>query len=125
MTNNHPNLEGPPVATDNRLPLSPRDYLIMLVLSRGAAHGYAIIKRAESLSANEVRLDPANLYRALRRLDREGLVAVAEAPGEERRRTYELTDRGGRVLRAESERLARLTDTARAWRLIPRGGEGA
>ena len=44
-------------------PLSPRDYLIMLVLSREAAHGYAIIKRADALASDRLRLDPANLYR--------------------------------------------------------------
>lgn len=107
-------------ATDH-LPLSPRDYLIMLVLAREPAHGYAIIRRAESISDAEVRLDPANLYRALRRLDRDGWVEVAEeaGSGRDRRRTYALTETGYRVLKAETRRLARLTDTARAWRLIP------
>ena len=105
----------------HHLPLSPRDYLIMLVLAREPAHGYAIIRRAESISEAEVRLDPANLYRALRRLDRDGWVEVTEdvGSGRDRRRTYGLTALGRRVLTAETERLARLTDTARAWRLIP------
>jgi DNA-binding PadR family transcriptional regulator len=109
------------VAPTDRLPLNPRDYLIMLVLAREPAHGYAIIKRAESISGAEVRLDPANLYRALRRLDRDGLVRVAEdaGSGEARRRTYALTAVGREVVTAETTRLARLTDTARAWSLIP------
>ncbi|MDH3733759.1 MAG: PadR family transcriptional regulator [Gemmatimonadota bacterium] len=96
------------------------------MLSRGASHGYAIIKGAEALSGDEVRLDPANLYRALKRLDREGLVAIAGTDGgEERRRTYGLTSRGQQVLKAESARLARLTDTVRSWRLIPQRGAGS
>jgi DNA-binding PadR family transcriptional regulator len=108
------------------IPLSPRDYLIMLVLSREVAHGYAIIKRADALASERLRLDPANLYRALRRLDRDGLVEVeSDADGSEeteRRRTYALTELGRHVVKAESARLAQLTDMARAWRLIPEPG---
>ncbi|MDX1395763.1 MAG: PadR family transcriptional regulator [Gemmatimonadota bacterium] len=112
----------------SEIPLSPRDYLIMLVLAREPAHGYGIIKRAETLSGDPIPLDPANLYRALRRLDRDGLVRVEEAPQDEGsggRRTYALTERGRDVVEAEAARLARLTDTARAWRLIPDAGRRA
>lgn len=110
------------------LPLSPRDFLIMLVLSRGARHGYGIIKDAERHSAGEVPLDPANLYRAIRRLDRDGLVSetdVEDESGGAPRRHYVLTERGRRVLRDEAARLARLTDRAREWRLIPEAGAGS
>ena len=111
----------------DEIPLSPRDYLIMLVLAREPAHGYAILKRAGTLSGDPIPLDPANLYRALRRLDRDGLVRVEEdAPHDgSGRRTYTLTSRGRKVVEAESARLARLTDTARAWRLIPDAGRRA
>jgi DNA-binding PadR family transcriptional regulator len=108
------------------LPLNPRDYLILLVLAHGPSHGYAIIKRADAVSGDQARLDPANLYRALRRLDRDGLVRVepeADPKGDaDRRRTYGLTELGREVVKAESARLARLTDTARAWSLIPPSG---
>jgi len=114
----------------HHLPLNPRDYLILLVLSRGERHGYGIIKLAERYSGRQVRLDPANLYRALRRLDRDGLVAVADgddaSPPSDRpaRRGYVLTALGSEVVAAEAARLARLTDAARAWRLIPDVGRG-
>lgn len=116
------------MATRERLPLNPRDFLILLILTRGAQHGYGIIRASEEHAGNEIRFDPANLYRALRRLDREGLVTVSSDPSDESegaaRRTYALTDEGREVVRAESARLARLTDTARAWRLIPDSGRG-
>lgn len=111
------------------LPLSPRDFLILLVLARGARHGYGIIKDAERhAGAGEVTLDPANLYRALRRLDRDGLVRETDLDDESDgapRRHYELTERGRRVVTAEAARLARLTDRAREWRLIPEPGAGS
>lgn len=111
---------------EERLPLNPRDFLILLILTRGACHGYGIIKASE---AHAIRFDPANLYRALRRLDREGLVTVSGGAadgsgGGPRRRAYALTDTGRAVVRAESVRLARLTDAARAWQLIPDAGRG-
>lgn len=111
-----------------RLPLNPRDFLILLILTRGARHGYGIIQASQEHAGDAIRFDPANLYRALRRLDREGLVAVAVDAAEDssgvRRRTYALTGEGRAVVRAESARLARLTDTARAWQLIPDSGRG-
>jgi PadR family transcriptional regulator PadR len=83
------------VRPEERLPLNPRDFLILLILTRGARHGYGIIKAAEAHGGHAIRFDPANLYRALRRLDRDDLVAVsaeATAPSEGLpRRSYALT----------------------------------
>lgn len=113
---------------EERLPLHPRDYLILLLLAPGACHGYGIIKRSEERAELQVRLDPANLYRTLRKLERQGLVEGEAGRGPSDgapRRVYGLTDQGRDVLRAESMRLARLADTARAWRLIPDGGVGS
>ena len=54
-------------------------------------------------------LDPANLYRALRRMRRDGWVRETEEAEEEgRRRTFTLTREGEAVLRAEVARLERL-----------------
>ena len=91
-------------APEKLLPLSPRDFL------------------------GTVSLDPANLYRALKRLIRDGLVGEAErraAPdaGDERRRYYAITDFGRKVVALEAARLARLADAARAGQLIPLKGD--
>ena len=113
---------------EERLPLNPRDFLILLILTRGDRHGYGIIKASEEYAGRAIRFDPANLYRALRRLDRDGLVTVSgdarRSEGASPRRIYALTDTGRAVVQAESARLARLTDTARAWHLIPDAGQG-
>jgi len=104
------------------LPLPPRDYLILFALIDGPRHGHGILKAVEQESGS-VLFDPANLYRSLRKLERDDLVvetdgpdAAAEGPA---RRFYRLTKLGGAVLAAEAERLARLTDAARAKRLLP------
>ena len=56
------------------LPLAPRDFLILLALVNGRAHGYAILQSIAEESADTVHMDPANLYRTLRRLAREGFM---------------------------------------------------
>ena len=105
------------------LPLPPRDYLVLFALAERPGHGYAILKTIEA-SSGGVPFDPANLYRSLRKLTRDGL--VMESPGGERdthgapRRRYSLTALGRRVLTAEATRLARLADAARALRLVSR-----
>ncbi len=104
------------------LPLHPRDFLILLALVDGERHGYGLVKAVESESDGQVRMDPANLYRSLRRLEREGLVEESRTRRREaeadRRRTYRLTSFGRRVVAAEAARVRKLARAAEAKRLI-------
>ena len=114
---------------DDFLPMHPRDYLILFALVDSALHGYGVVKAVEAESGGAVRMDPANLYRSLRRLERDGLVNEVAAPAEEetadpdRRRYYALTPVGRRAVAAEASRLASLARSAAAKDLI-RGSEG-
>jgi DNA-binding PadR family transcriptional regulator len=86
--------------------LAPRDFLILAVLADGPSHGYGIIKAVEERSEHDVLLDPANLYRCLRRMSADGWIdEVAARTGEGGRRTYRLTARGRVILRNEAQRL--------------------
>ena len=89
--------------------LAPRDLLILAVLADGPSHGYGIIKAVEDRSEQDVLLDPANLYRCLRRMSADGWIDEVEArAGDERRRTYRITPKGRAILRKEAQRLERL-----------------
>lgn len=114
---------------ESQIPMKPRDYLILFSLSAGERHGYGIVKDVEAQSGGQVRLDPANLYRAVRRLVRDGLVretdAAEDTGADERRRYFAITGLGREVLRLEAARLAALADAARARQLIPGPGEPA
>lgn len=94
------------------LPLSPRDLLILAVLADGPMHGYGIIKAVEARSESGVFLDPANLYRSLRRMRRDGWIAEADS-SEDRKKTFGLTREGRAVLNAEIVRLEHLLARAR------------
>ena len=95
------------------LPLAPRDLLILAVLAEAPLHGYGLIKAVEERSRSGVLLDPANLYRVLRRMCALGWIRRTKDSEESRRRTYEIAGEGRAVLRAELSRLERLLDQVR------------
>jgi DNA-binding PadR family transcriptional regulator len=73
--------------------------LILGSLASGPKHGYAIVQEVEATAG--VSMGPGTLYGALPRLEQRGLVRAL--PGDERRRPYELTAEGARVLRSRLE----------------------
>lgn len=89
------------------IPLAPRDLLILSVLSEGPLHGYGIIQAVQERSESGVLLDPANLYRVLHRMRRDEWIRDVPEEGE-RKRLYEVTPHGRRLLVAEVDRLERL-----------------
>jgi len=95
------------------LPLAPRDLLVLAVMAEGPMHGYGLIKAVEARSNAGVLLDPANLYRVLRRMKALGWIRQARHEGDARRRTYEITGRGRELLTAELTRLEDLLIQAR------------
>ena len=95
------------------LPFKPVDYLVLLVLAEQERHGYGIVQDIEKRSDGQIRLEPGNLYRTIRRLIREGLLEESDrrpAPesDDERRRYYRLTPFGLNAAAAETTRLKRL-----------------
>lgn len=108
---------------DSFLPLTPVAFEILLALADGEQHGYSVMREVERRSAGTVTLHPGTLYRALARLLESGLIAeLDERPDpqndDERRRYYQLTERGIAVARAEAERMASQLAAARARKLL-------
>jgi DNA-binding PadR family transcriptional regulator len=113
---------------EKHLPLTPAVFLILLALSDGDKHGYAIMRVVKETTGGQMVLGPGTLYGAIKRLQRESLITESDYrpdPGidDARRRYYELTELGRRVLVAESERLASLVAYVRRKNLL--GVEGA
>ncbi len=106
-------------AVAGSLPLTETTFYILLSLSPGASHGYAIMKDVERLSRSRLVLSTGTLYGALKRLLESGWIErVSEAAptargGPRRRKAYALTDLGQRVLEAETSRMEALVTTAR------------
>jgi len=102
------------------LPMKAPWFHILLTLADGKQHGYAIRAAVEERTQGKIRLWPATLYGAMRDMSAEGLIAELEHEPSEgddpRRRYYELTALGKRVLAAEVQRLEELVEAARATR---------
>jgi DNA-binding PadR family transcriptional regulator len=105
------------------LPLTPAVFQILLALSDGERHGYAIMREVEASTQGQLRIGPGTLYRSIKQMLAQGLIAETEERpdpelDDERRRYYRLTDFGQRVASAEARRLARLVAQARQRHLL-------
>ena len=70
-------------------------------------HGYELLERLPEVAGDGARIDVGNVYRVLRALEDEGIVASewsADLPGPAKR-TYELTAAGQRLLDRWAEAL--------------------
>ena len=107
----------------NHQPLREPTFYILLSLSPGPKHGYAIFKDVETLSEGRVILSTSTLYGAIKRLlDRNWIKRVNDPEptnADRGRKAYTLTDLGRRALNAEVERLRKLVVVAQ----IQKAGE--
>src|SRR5262245_3860032 len=106
------------------LPLPPATFHILLALSVGERHGYAIIQDIEERTGGELRLSAGTLYRSIARMVEQGLLSETTKrrtlSDDERRRYYRITPFGTAVARAEVARLSDLVRLAKASVLTPR-----
>jgi DNA-binding PadR family transcriptional regulator len=91
------------------LPLSPAALHILTALAGQERHGYAIMQEVARQSDGQYKLGPGTLYDNLEKLIDRGLIKEAPRPSADddpRRRYYQLTGFGRRVLSAEVTRLS-------------------
>ena len=113
------------MAADPRqfLPLKPVDLELLLALADQERHGYGLVQAITEHTGGLVVLDPGNLYRVIKRLLGEGLVAESARETDdagERRKYYQLTPLGGQVLTMELDRLRALVTAASTRRVARR-----
>ena len=110
-----------PRAAEELLPLKPKVLHVLLALADGARHGYSIMQEVAEHTDGQVRIWPAAMYGLLRELEDDGLIAESgkrPPDDDERRRYFELTALGKRVLGDEVRRLEAIVDLARATRAL-------
>ena len=114
-----------PKQMGDMLPLTPAVFHILLALSDGERHGYALMQEVAADTGGSLQLGPGTLYGCLKRMLSARLVEESdERPDpeldDERRRYYRITTFGAGVLRAEADRLASAVSAARSKRLFSR-----
>jgi len=111
-------------------PLREPTFLMLAALAGEPMHGYGLIAEVARLSDGRISLRPGTLYGALDRLVDAGLVSVdhEEVVDGRLRRYYRLTEPGGTLLVAETERMRRnvkaATSKLRAAKVAPRPSRG-
>jgi DNA-binding PadR family transcriptional regulator len=101
-------------------------FALLLALTEGERHGYALMGDADRLSRGSIVLGPGTLYRTLQRMRVDGLITEVDPEPlppradrrADRRRSYRITGAGLSAVRTEAHRLAALLDSDTAQALL-------
>ena len=98
------------------LPLTETTFYILLSLTPGPQHGYAILKDVQAISAGRVVLTTGTLYGAIKRLVEQQWIERVDSDKPDEtgrpRKEYRLTEFGRNMYRAEFARLQGLVVAA-------------
>lgn len=93
------------------LPMTETAYYILLALAK-PKHGYGIMQHVEKITGKRVKLGAGTVYGTLSKMEADRLIVpVAE---EERRKIYQITGSGARLLKMELSRLQELVAHGKA-----------
>ena len=97
---------------------------VLVSLSGGERHGYAIMADVEEFTGGAVTMGPGTLYGAIKRMLDAGLIEESRRRpdpdlDDERRRYYRLTASGARILDERLAAMQRTVDAARRRRRRP------
>ena len=108
---------------EEMLPLTPAVFHILMALSEGERHGYAIMQEVAESTHRRITMGPGTLYGTIKRLLEARLIEESDRRpdakvDDERRRYYRLTGLGQRVVEAEARRYNELAKLVRRKRLV-------
>jgi len=87
---------------------------VLFVLTRGPLHGYQMMKRIREWTLGVITPTAGGLYPTLRELENDGLIKGHWIP-EQRKKVYEITEKGREVFREAVERHFKLASSIRSW----------
>lgn len=105
---------------DDIPPLTPAVFHVLLALTGGDRHGYAILKDIRQRTDGRMTMQAGTLYGTLQRLLDLGWVDEIDPPDDEadsRRRYYRLNREGRTAIQADVQRMDDLVKAARAARV--------
>jgi DNA-binding PadR family transcriptional regulator len=87
------------------LPLTEAAYYVLISLNK-PRHGYGIMQHVNKITNGRIKIGAGTMYGNLSRMEKEGLITpVAE---EDRKKIYELSEKGKTLLELEFARLEEL-----------------
>ena len=111
------------------LPLPPVTFHMLLSLSEGERHGYALKREMAKRTGGKLNPGPGVLYGTINKMLEQGLVIESEERpashlDDERRRYYRITAFGRRVAQAEAVRMRELVEAAEVNLGLPQPARG-
>jgi DNA-binding PadR family transcriptional regulator len=101
-------------------PLTPVEFHVLLSLSSGGLHGYAILQDVAQRTP-QITLRTGTLYTVIKRMLDDRWIEETDKPGDDpRRRYYRLTPLGRELLRNEAKRMQELVALAQDKRVLAR-----
>lgn len=91
--------------TKKYLPMTETAYYILLCLKK-PEHGYGIMQRVETMTKERIKIGPGTMYGTLSKLEVQALIRQLEEV--DRKKIYEITEKGLQVLTLEMSRLKEL-----------------
>ncbi|MCG8484028.1 MAG: PadR family transcriptional regulator, partial [Clostridia bacterium] len=82
----------------------PMYYILLALTSK--QHGYGIMQTIDTLTGGRVKVGAGTLYALLARFEKENIISQVSEDG--RKKTYQITDKGFRLLNEEYQRLNQL-----------------
>lgn len=91
------------------IPMTETAFYILLSLTE-PRHGYGIIKHVEEITNKRIRLGSGTVYGTLTKMQRDGIITVYA--DEKRKKIYEITNTGKKLIIEEIKRLKELHGNA-------------
>ena len=87
------------------VPMTETGFYILFCLQK-ERHGYSITQKVKELTEGQLSISPGTMYGTLSKMEKDGLIAFVRE--EEKRKLYQITDLGQKILNLEMQRIERL-----------------
>ncbi|QXA18521.1 PadR family transcriptional regulator [Streptococcus gordonii] len=87
------------------VPMTETGFYILFCLQK-ERHGYSITQKVKELTESQLSISPGTMYGTLSKMEKDGLIAFVRE--EEKRKLYQITDLGQKILNLEIQRIERL-----------------
>ncbi len=87
------------------VPMTETGFYILFCLQK-ERHGYSIAQKVKELTEGQLAISPGTMYGTLSKMEKDGLIAFVRE--EEKRKLYQITDLGQKILNLEIQRIERL-----------------
>ena len=87
------------------VPMTETGFYILFCLQK-ESHGYSITQKVKELTDGQLSISPGTMYGTLSKMEKDGLIAFVRE--EEKRKLYQITELGLKILNLEIQRIERL-----------------